>query len=80
MVNYKPIFLIAMPLAYSGDDVAKVQDFLQEKMGDYHVLAYHKEVTEVGFRAVYDKDLEEIDLERLRLEVLNSLGEKSHGE
>jgi hypothetical protein len=61
----KPIFLIALPYE-AVYDIQDIQKSLENKLTDYHLLIYTHNKNEIEFRAVYEKDFDEVKFEELK--------------
>jgi hypothetical protein len=61
----KPIFLVALPYK-AADKIQDIQKRLEQQLTDYHTLIYIHNKDEIEFRAVYEKDFDEIKFEELK--------------
>lgn len=61
----KPIFLVALPYE-ATDKIQDIQKSLEQQLTDYHTLIYIHNKDEIEFRAVYEKDFDEIKFEELK--------------
>lgn len=63
----KPIFLVGVPIYFEQQTVQNIQQMLEEKIQDYHPLVYtKKDGEEIEFKALYEKDFDEIKFEELK--------------
>lgn len=61
----KPIFLVALPYK----DIPVIQDIqknLEQQLTDYHTLIYIHNKEDIEFRAIYEKDFDEVKFEELK--------------
>jgi len=61
----KPIFLVALPYE-AANKIQDIQKSLEQQLTDYHPLIYMHNKDEIEFRAVYEKDFDEIKFEELK--------------
>jgi hypothetical protein len=61
----KPIFLVALPHE-AADKIQDIQKSLENQLTDYYPLIYIHNKDEIEFRAVYEKDFDEIKFEELK--------------
>ncbi len=61
----KPIFLVALPYE-EADNIPDVQKCLEQQLIDYYIIVYIHQKDEVEFRAVYEKDFDEVKFEELK--------------
>jgi len=63
----KPIFLVGVPMDFEPHIVQNIQQVLEEKIKDYHPLVYtKKDCDEIDFKALYEKDFDEVKFEELK--------------
>jgi hypothetical protein len=61
----KPIFLVGIPYE-AAFKIQGIQKVLEQQLTDYHPLIYIHNKDEIEFRAVYEKDFDEIKFEELK--------------
>ena len=61
----KPIFLVALPYEVA-DKIQDIQKNLEQQLTDYYPLIYIHNKDEIEFRAVYEKDFDEVKFEELK--------------
>ena len=62
----KPIFLVGFPESASLEDLHIAQSRLDRKIDDYHVIVYRSYSKQMEFHCFHEKDIEEIELEKLK--------------
>ena len=63
----KPIFLVGLPMDFETNIVQNIQQMLEDKIQDYHPLVYiKKDGDEIDFKALYEKDFDEVKFEELK--------------
>jgi pyruvate formate-lyase activating enzyme-like uncharacterized protein len=63
----KPIFLVGVPVDFQPQTLQNIQQMLEDKIQDYHTLVYtKKDGDEIDFKALYEKDFDEIKFEQLK--------------
>lgn len=75
----KPIFLIGLPKEAEIESVYNTQNTIDELVGnDYYVLTYLQNKGEdIIFNVFYEKDIEEIELDKLKEMVYESYKNKN---
>ncbi len=61
----KPIFLVAIPYE-AAQNVQYIQNKLEQQLTDYYPIIYLHNKDEIEFRAVYEKDFDEVKFEELK--------------
>lgn len=61
----KPIFLVALPLE-AAQNIQDIQNKLEQQLTDYYPLIYLHDKSEIEFRAIYEKDFNEVKFEELK--------------
>jgi hypothetical protein len=61
----KPIFLVALPCE-SAQNIQDIQKKLERQLTDYYPLIYLHNKEEIEFRAIYEKDFDEVKFEELK--------------
>ena len=61
----KPIFLVALPYE-AAKNIQDIQKKLEQQLTDYYPLIYLHNKDEIEFRAVYEKDFDEVKFEELK--------------
>jgi len=72
----KPIFLVGIPHE-AAFKIQGIQKSLEQQLTDYHPLIYIHNKDEIEFRAVYEKDFDEIKFEELKEIVRGSVHKKA---
>lgn len=62
----KPIFLVKVPHESDGEYLRHIQNILENKLTDYHVLAVGCDVNDLEFQCFFEKDFGEINFEELK--------------
>jgi len=63
----KPIFLVGVPVDFHPQTLQNIQQMLEDKIQDYHTIVYtKKDGDEIDFKALYEKDFDEIKFEQLK--------------
>ncbi len=63
----KPIFLVGVPMDFGPQTVQAIQQMLEDKIQDYYPLVYaKKDGDEIDFKALYEKDFDEVKFEELK--------------
>jgi hypothetical protein len=68
----KPIFLVALPYE-AAENIQDIQKKLEQQLTDYYPLIYLHNKDEIEFRAVYEKDFDEVKFEELKEIVRSSV-------
>jgi hypothetical protein len=62
----KPIFTIHIPNINNVEEHRQIQEYLQRKFNDYHVLVYSSDKEEIEFKCFFEKDFNEVKFEELK--------------
>lgn len=61
----KPIFLVALPYE-AAQNIQDIQKKLEQQLTDYHPLIYLHNKEDIEFRAIYEKDFDEVKFKELK--------------
>jgi len=71
MTKPKPIFIVGVPYTIPECQRAQVQQDLEIRMDDYHVIVYRQNGEEPLFQTFYEKDFNQVKYEELKQIVNN---------
>jgi hypothetical protein len=61
----KPIFIIEIPFTTTEDQLRDYESF-GTQWDDYHILLIEKDIDEITYKVIYEKDFTEINFEELK--------------
>lgn len=69
----KPIFLVGVSYKLDPNTIEFLQENLEQTIPDYHTIVYMHNKDESEFRAIYEKDFDEVKFEELKEIVRGSM-------
>jgi hypothetical protein len=68
----KPIFLVSVP-SHLWPDLNKIENYLENKFYDYHVLCISNDNEKIEFKVFFEKDFDEVKFDELKNVVTRSI-------
>lgn len=62
----KPILIVKAPITFKEEELDNIEDLLQGKFDDYHILLTTNQINSFDFQVFYEKDFNHVKLEELK--------------